>query len=126
MTLYSDKAYITQVNDAEHGLALLAALKDAIDASWEHCAELIAATQPRRAPRPLDVGTLLPRTNCRKCSEATCMAFVVALLQKKRELDECSALEADQGAALTVLLYCSYAPEIHPFFKGNVTSAASG
>ena len=29
----------------------------------------------RRAPRPLDVWTLLPQSNCKCCGEATCMAF---------------------------------------------------
>jgi ArsR family metal-binding transcriptional regulator len=109
LTLYSDRVYITQVSNADEGLELLAALKEAINATWEHRAELVAVTVGRRAPRPLDVWTLLPQTNCKQCSEATCMAFAIGLLQQKRTIVECSPLQtnddfADRRAALEALL----------------------
>ena len=52
MTLYSDQVYITQVKDTEEGLALLLALVDAINATWEGRAELVAITDspPGTAP----------------------------------------------------------------------------
>lgn len=99
MTLYADRVYITQVGSADEGLELLAALKDAINATWDHRAELIAVTVGRRAPRPLDVWTLLPQTNCKQCGEATCMAFAVGLLQHKRSVIECPPLRADEALA---------------------------
>ncbi len=60
MTLYTDKVYITQVKDTEEGLELLRALEEAINATWEHRVELVAATAARRAPCSLDIWTLLP------------------------------------------------------------------
>ncbi len=95
MTLYPDKVYITQVKDTEEGLELLRALVDAVNATWEHRAELVALTIARRAPRWLDILTLLPQTNCKQCGEATCMAFAAALLQQKRLLSECLPLVSD-------------------------------
>ena len=74
---------------------MLEALKDAINATWEKRAELVAMTAARRAPRWLDILTLLPQTNCKLCGEATCMAFAAALLQQKRILDECTPLASD-------------------------------
>jgi ArsR family metal-binding transcriptional regulator len=97
MTLYTDRVYLTQVRDTDEGLDLLAALKDAINATWDHRQQLVAITLARRAPRPLDVWTLLPQTNCRQCGEATCMAFAVGLLQHKRSLIECPPLHADDA-----------------------------
>jgi ArsR family metal-binding transcriptional regulator len=97
MTLYTDRVYLTQVRDTDEGLGLLAALKDAINATWDHRQQLVAVTLARRAPRPLDVWTLLPQTNCRQCGEATCMAFAVGLLQHKRSLIECPPLHADEA-----------------------------
>jgi ArsR family metal-binding transcriptional regulator len=99
MTLYPDKVYITQVKDTEEGLGLLEALVDAINATWEHRAELVAITTARRAPRWLDILTILPQTNCKQCGEATCMAFAAALLQQKRQLTECLPLVSDPGFA---------------------------
>jgi len=109
LTLYADKIYITQVKDTEEGLELLAMLKDAINATWEHREKLVAVTQRRCAPRPLDVYTLLPQTNCKQCGEATCMAFAFALLQRNRDVSECLPLFddvafTDQRAALEAIL----------------------
>src|SRR4030065_306975 len=95
LTLYPDKVYITQVKDADAGLGVLDALKDATDAPWDHREELTAVTIARRAPRHLDVYTLLPQTNCKQCGEATCMAFAFGLLQHKRMLTDCPPLQAD-------------------------------
>ncbi|NJD57949.1 MAG: hypothetical protein C3F13_16900 [Anaerolineales bacterium] len=95
ITLYSEKAYITKVTDTEEGLELLKALAEAINATWDHRDELVAMTARKHAPRPLDVWTLLPQTNCKRCGEATCMAFACNLLLQERELDECPPLEED-------------------------------
>jgi len=109
MTLYPDKVYITQVKDTEEGLQLLEALVDAVNATWEQRAELVAATAARRAPRWLDIWTLLPQTNCKQCGESTCMAFAASLLQEKRLLSECLPLRSDAAftdrrATLEVML----------------------
>jgi ArsR family metal-binding transcriptional regulator len=109
MTLYPDKVYITQVMDAEEGLGLLNALVEAINATWEHRDKLVAITAARRAPRWLDILTLLPQTNCKQCGEATCMAFAAALLQQKRQIDECQPLVSNpafggQRATLEAML----------------------
>jgi ArsR family metal-binding transcriptional regulator len=99
MTLYADRVYITQVRNADEGLKLLSALKDAINATWDNRQQLVAATLAHHAPRPLDVWTLLPQTNCRQCHEATCMAFAVGLLQHKRSVIECPPLLANEALA---------------------------
>ncbi len=99
LTLYSDRVCITQVKHTDEGLELLAALKDAINATWDHRVEFVAVTVGRRAPRPFDVWTLLPQTNCKQCGEATCMAFAVGLLQHTRNVIECPPLRL--GDALT-------------------------
>jgi ArsR family metal-binding transcriptional regulator len=100
LTLYADRVTLTQVRGVEEGLALLAALVEAVNATWEHREELVAVRERRRPARPLDVYTLLPQSNCGQCGEATCMAFAFALLQQRRQLAECLPLE--QEATLVV------------------------
>ena len=95
LTLYPDRVYITKFINTEEGLEVLGALKDAINATWEHRDELMAVTTARRAPRHLDVYALLPQTNCKQCGEATCLAFAVSLIQQTRSLDECLPLQQD-------------------------------
>jgi ArsR family metal-binding transcriptional regulator len=95
MTLYPDKVYITQIKDTEEGLELLKALVDAINVSWDGRADLVAVTTARRAPRPLDIWTLLPQTNCKRCGEETCLAFACQLLLNRRIFMECRPLQED-------------------------------
>jgi len=48
----------------------------------------------------LDIYKLLPKTNCRKCGFATCLAFAMALAQKKASLDKCPDVAAAAREAL--------------------------
>jgi len=105
ITLEPERASITQVLDPAQGLELLEALTGAINATWEHRAELVAATSQRRAPRPLDIWALLPQTNCKECGEATCMAFAFGLVHGRHKPVECRTLKtepvlADRQAAI--------------------------
>jgi len=44
---------------------------------------------------PMEIFKLFDKSNCRKCNEATCLAFSVAVFQGKRELAECPSLSPD-------------------------------
>lgn len=104
LTLYIDKITVTQVQDAGAGLAVLEALKDAINATWDHRQELMAVTQRKRAPQHLDVYALLPQTNCKayahpQCGEASCLAFAVLLIQQQHTLEDCPILQQDPAYA---------------------------
>ena len=92
ITLLADRIYITQVKDADEGLVLLSAVRDLLNQTWERREEIEPRSEERRTPRPLDVWELLPRTNCRQCGEATCMAFGFALLEARRRPEECPLL----------------------------------
>ncbi len=99
ITFYPDKVMITQVKDTPEGLDLLSALRDLINQCWDQRDKIQPVTAIRRAPRPLDVWTLLPQTNCKRCGEATCMAFAFRLLQQERRLEECPIIAGDPSFA---------------------------
>lgn len=99
MTLTPDKITITQVDNADEGLQLFSALKEAINATWEHRAELKPVESIQTAPRLLDIWKMLPCTNCGDCGESTCMAFAANLLLGKRQPDECAIIETDPAFA---------------------------
>ena len=42
----------------------------------------------------MELYQLLPRTNCKKCGESTCMAFAVALLSRKKNISDCPPILA--------------------------------
>ena len=97
MTLLPDKVLITQVQDNETGKELLDNLTDAVNATWERREELVAVTKAARVLRPLDIYTLLPQTNCKKCGQATCMAFAAQLFMHEADPSECTPLFEDPG-----------------------------
>ena len=48
----------------------------------------------------LDIFKLLPKTNCKKCGQPTCLAFAMALAQKKARLDQCPTASDQARSAL--------------------------
>jgi ArsR family metal-binding transcriptional regulator len=99
ITLLADRIYITQVKNADEGLALLSAVRDLLNQTWERREEIEPRSEERRTPRPLDVYALLPQTNCRQCGEVTCMAFAFALLESRRHVEECPLLTKTGASA---------------------------
>lgn len=51
---------------------------------------------------PLDILKVLPKTNCRQCEAATCLAFAVEVLQGRRRLADCPHLGPEVLAGLEV------------------------
>ncbi|HUT33643.1 MAG TPA: acetyl-CoA decarbonylase/synthase complex subunit gamma [Planctomycetota bacterium] len=43
----------------------------------------------------MDIFKLLPRTNCRKCGQPTCLAFAMLMAQKKAKLEDCPDVSQD-------------------------------
>lgn len=83
----------------DEGLALLTTVRDLVNKTWARRDEIQPKPEGRRVPRPLDVYELLPRTNCRACGEATCMAFAFGLLESRHRAEECPSLADPAYAA---------------------------
>ncbi|MEJ2192606.1 MAG: DUF3786 domain-containing protein [Nitrospirota bacterium] len=49
---------------------------------------------------PLEIYKILPRTNCRQCQAATCMAFAAAVLRGQKRFADCPHLESGTIARL--------------------------
>jgi len=48
----------------------------------------------------LEIFKLLPKTNCKKCGRATCLAFAMQLAQKKAELKDCPDVSEEAKSIL--------------------------
>jgi ArsR family metal-binding transcriptional regulator len=99
ITFYRDQVIVTQVKDVSEGLEMISALRDLVNLCWKQRTTVKPLTEARQAPRPLDVWTLLPRTNCKRCGEPTCVAFASRLLLHKGEPDDCPVLLQDADFA---------------------------
>lgn len=72
----------------------------------------------------MDVYRLLPKTNCAKCGEASCMAFATKLSQKETDIELCTQLSANESDKLEDLL----APAVREITigKGNKAMIIGG
>lgn len=73
---------------------------------------------------PIDVYTLLPRTNCKKCGQENCMAFATKLVNREVTLEQCtSLLEEKQYAKAFQKLWEMLKPPVKEVTIGTGDSA---
>lgn len=48
----------------------------------------------------IEILKLLPKTNCRQCSEPTCMVFAARMVEGAKGIDACPPLASTQRQAL--------------------------
>jgi len=41
---------------------------------------------------PMEVYTLLPKTNCKRCGEQTCMSFAFKIINREKTIEDCKPL----------------------------------
>lgn len=72
----------------------------------------------------MEIYRLLPKTNCAKCGEASCMAFATKLSDKETDLELCTQMAADEMEQLENLL----APAVREITigKGSKTMVLGG
>ena len=88
--------HLADRTDAER---VASGLVELVNRTWERRAEIEPDHSTYRRPGPLEVYALLPRTNCRKCGEATCFIFSSKLILGHAHLASCPLLQEPQHAA---------------------------
>jgi ArsR family metal-binding transcriptional regulator len=108
ITLYPGVLTMAKADDESDAHRVMNWLRDLINDAYRRRHEIEPSYEMRPMARPLDVYVLLPRDNCGRCGEATCMAFAFRLLQGRGTIDECCRLAKKQygghRAALSTLL----------------------
>ncbi|MCA1988191.1 MAG: Fe-S cluster protein [Desulfarculus sp.] len=91
---------VNALKDEAEADKILEWLKREINEAWENRANI----EPRYTglPRPLllEILKLLPRTNCKKCGQPTCMVFAALAVEGGKGVDDCPDLDPDHAARL--------------------------
>ena len=95
ITLQPRRIAITKLNDEKEAEKIFHWLKELIKVTYEGRETLKPDYQGREPIKVLDIFKLLPGTNCRKCGEATCMAFAAKLQQDEIPIVKCPPLLTD-------------------------------
>lgn len=83
---------IGNLEDRSHAEKLAKKVVERINDIWERREEITPDYTTRIPPQPLDILRNLPRTNCRKCGLASCMAFAAALIEGDKCVEDCPPL----------------------------------
>ena len=69
-------------------------IKDFVNDCYDKKDSIKPSDEKRNLPSPFDVYEVLPRLNCGKCGEATCMAFAAKMVAGKYKPTMCSQVSA--------------------------------
>jgi ArsR family metal-binding transcriptional regulator len=96
VTLYPRVLTMAKADDEADARRVAGWLKDLINECHRRRGEIEPSYEYRPAAKPLDVYILLPRENCKRCGEATCMAFAFRLLQGRGAIEKCALLSEER------------------------------
>lgn len=79
-------------------------LKHEINDAWERRSEIQPCFEGVPKPGIIEILKLLPRTNCRKCGQPSCMVFAIQAAEGGKGPEDCQALDAEGRALLGAYL----------------------
>jgi len=93
ITIYSRKIAINALGGEEEAERILMWLKEEINEAWEKRSEIQPTYKDMPKPKILEVLKRLPRTNCRKCGQPTCMVFASLVAEEAKTSEDCPILD---------------------------------
>jgi ArsR family metal-binding transcriptional regulator len=95
---------VSNVPDRESAEKELRELVELVNDTWQRRAEITANYETRQRPTHMAIYKCLPKTNCKRCGEATCYSFALKLTASQKKLTDCLPLAEEQYAKNVALL----------------------
>ena len=92
ITIQDDKVSLTRIVNITQAYEILDWLKDIINDTYESRDEITPNYAGLKQVGVLKIYSLLPKTNCKKCGESSCMAFAGKLSKYDAQIDDCPLL----------------------------------
>jgi ArsR family metal-binding transcriptional regulator len=105
IALHSRKIAINALKNADEANKILEWLKREINEAWEKRNEILASYGVSPKPQPIEILKLLPKTNCKKCGQTTCIVFASLVLQGVKGAQDCPQLTGPMRAKLDEYLH---------------------
>lgn len=93
ITLHSKEIAVNALKDAVEAETILEWLKREINEAWEKRSEIKPCYETAPKPKVLEILKVLPKTNCQKCGQTTCMVFSTLLVEGVKGADDCPSLD---------------------------------
>jgi ArsR family metal-binding transcriptional regulator len=95
-TLRAHHITLAKIEDESEAEEILIWLKNLINETYEKRDRIEPDFSKGADLKALDIFKLLPGTNCRKCSEPSCLAFAVKLVGRDIEITKCDPLFSEK------------------------------
>lgn len=99
VTMFPTSMRVTGVEDDNEARRLCDRIKELINRTWENRNHIKPVNECLRPVTPLDVMKFLPKTNCKLCSEPTCLAFALKVASSPTCLYLCPEMEKPEKCA---------------------------
>jgi ArsR family metal-binding transcriptional regulator len=95
INLYNIKVTIAKANDILDAWEVLNEIQGLVNRTYENRNNIKPNYEEKIKITALQIYGWLPKSNCRACGEATCLAFAVKILQGEQKLDACMPLSTE-------------------------------
>lgn len=87
--MYPEAINVSKLLNETDAFETLDYIKELINKVDEKRSEIEPSEEMRKLPSPLEVYTYLPKLNCGKCQEQTCLAFATKLIKNETKPRRC-------------------------------------
>jgi ArsR family metal-binding transcriptional regulator len=94
--LEAENIILNKVNNTSQGIKLIDWLKEEINRIYENREEIEPDYTYKQKLSVPELYKNLPKTNCGKCGETTCLAFATQFVRGKYELESCDSLFTEE------------------------------
>jgi len=100
ISMYPRRIAVAKADEIVDAWRALEVIRCRVNEVWARRAEIEPSYEMRQKPPALEIFKRLPRTNCRRCGERTCLAFAVKLWTGDGELSDCKPVFAGEYGRL--------------------------
>lgn len=100
ITVHAKKIAVNALKNEAEAHAMLEWLKEEINKAWDNRAAIKPKYDGAAKPHILEIYKLLPRTNCRKCGQPTCMMFSSLAVDGIKGQGDCPSLTPEDAEKL--------------------------
>ncbi len=100
ITLHPRLIAINALKDQAEADKILSWLQGEINRVWQERDHIQPSHTVRPRPQVFEILKLLPKSNCRKCGQPTCMVFATQVAEGGRGVDDCPEIGEPQAGRL--------------------------
>jgi ArsR family metal-binding transcriptional regulator len=91
---------VNALKDGDEADKIIEWLKNEVNRVWDNRDHITPSETSPEKPKLIEILKMLPKTNCKKCGQPTCMVFAVQVMEGGRGAGDCPELTPDARVKL--------------------------